>query len=84
MIISLPFSSISLTQLQELLFQSLCEMELIHRQEELEHLEIEKALNLSLQLEEERLNSMLLMQSEGRKAAGGATAASAKDNKVSE
>jgi hypothetical protein len=36
------------------------EMEIIHRQEELEHAELERALLLSLAMEEERLEAMLL------------------------
>jgi hypothetical protein len=47
-------------ELQELLFQSLMEMELIHRQEELEHAELERALMLSLVAEEERLRAMMM------------------------
>lgn len=35
------------------------EMEIIHRQEELEHAELERALQLSLLAEEERLRDML-------------------------
>jgi hypothetical protein len=46
-------------QIQELLFQSLVEMEFLHRQEELEHAELERALLLSLAMEEERLSAML-------------------------
>lgn len=44
--------------IQELLFQSLVEMELLHRQEELEHAELERALLMSLAVEEERLSTM--------------------------
>eukprot|EP01040_Poterioochromonas_malhamensis_P010372 gene10372-11287_t len=47
-------------EMQELLFQSLMEMELIHRQEELEHAELERALLLSLIAEEERLQAMMI------------------------
>jgi hypothetical protein len=45
--------------MQDLLFQSLMEMEFIHRQEELEHAELERALNISLAMEEERLKLMM-------------------------
>jgi hypothetical protein len=47
-------------EMQELLFQSLMEMELIHRQAELEHAELERALMLSLLAEEERLRAMMI------------------------
>ncbi len=45
-------------QMQDLLFQSLMEMELIHRQEELEYAELERAMIMSLLLEEERLRCL--------------------------
>jgi len=45
--------------LQDFLFQSLMEMELIHRQEELEHAELERALSLSLVIEEDRLRELI-------------------------
>ncbi len=44
--------------MSDLLFQSLMEMELIHRQEELEYAELERAMIMSLLLEEERLRLM--------------------------
>ncbi len=49
-------------EIQELLFASLMEMELLHRQEELEHAELERALLLSLAAEEERLRAMVMEQ----------------------
>jgi len=45
--------------IQDFLFQSLMEMELIHRQEELEHAELERALTLSLVIEEDRLRELI-------------------------
>jgi hypothetical protein len=39
--------------------QSLMSMEFIHRQEELEHAELERALMLSLAIEEERLRLLI-------------------------
>lgn len=42
-----------------MLMQSLMSMEFIHRQEELEHAELERALLLSLAIEEERLRQLL-------------------------
>ena len=45
--------------IQDFLFQSLMEMELIHRQEELEHAELERALTLSLVIEEDRLRDLI-------------------------
>jgi len=45
--------------LQELLLQSFMEMEFIHRQEELEHAELERALMLSLAVEEERIRAVV-------------------------
>lgn len=54
------FENLQEEELQELLFQSLMEMELIHRQEELEHAELERALMLSLIAEEERLQSLMI------------------------
>jgi hypothetical protein len=46
-------------QIQELLLASLLEMEFLHRQEELEHLELERALTLSVAVEEERLRQLM-------------------------
>jgi hypothetical protein len=43
-------------EMQEMLQQSLMEMEFVHRQEELEQIELERALTMSLAIEEERLN----------------------------
>lgn len=45
--------------IQDFLFQSLMEMELIHRQEELEHAELERALTMSLIIEEDRLRELV-------------------------
>lgn len=45
--------------IQELLYQSLIEMELLHRQEELEHAELEKALLMSLAVEEDHLSQLM-------------------------
>ena len=42
-----------------MLLASLMEMEFMHRQEELEHLELERALTLSMAAEEERLRAMI-------------------------
>ena len=55
--------------LQDFLFQSLMEMELIHRQEELEHAELERALSLSLVIEEDRLRELI---SDSKPVSGGA------------
>lgn len=44
--------------MQDLLFQSLMEMELMHRQEELEHAELERAILMSLIIEGERLKEI--------------------------
>ena len=52
------FENLEEEDIQDFLFQSLMEMELIHRQEELEHAELERALNLSLTIEEERIRSL--------------------------
>lgn len=41
--------------MQDILRQSLMEMELMHRQEELEQAELEQAVAISLALEDERL-----------------------------
>jgi hypothetical protein len=46
-------------KIQELLLASLLEMEFLHRQEELEHLELERALTLSVAVEEERLRQLM-------------------------
>ena len=43
-------------KMNEILQQSLLEMELLHRQHEVDQLELERALAMSLLLEEERLN----------------------------
>lgn len=48
-----------LLQVQDMLMQSLMSMEFIHRQEELEHAELERALMLSLAIEEERLRLLI-------------------------
>lgn len=52
-----------------MLLASLMEMEFMHRQEELEHLELERALTLSMAVEEERLRQLMseakLSESEG-------------------
>ena len=42
-----------------MLLQSLMEMEFMHRAQELEHLELERALNLSMTVEEERLRLLM-------------------------
>lgn len=46
-------------QIQEMLLASLMEMEFLHRQEELEHLELARALTLSMAAEEERLLQLM-------------------------
>ena len=46
------------TQIQDILKQSLAEMELLHRKQELEQAELEWAVAISLALEEERLRLM--------------------------
>lgn len=56
------FDNMSEEEIQELLLQSLVEMEWLHRHEELEHAELERALLLSLAQEEERLASMILQE----------------------
>lgn len=53
------FEQLEDEDIQDFLFQSLMEMELIHRQEELEHAELERALTMSLALEEERLRDLM-------------------------
>lgn len=53
------FEQLEDEDIQDFLFQSLMEMELIHRQEELEHAELERALNISLTIEEERIRALL-------------------------
>jgi hypothetical protein len=45
-----------------MLLASLMEMEFMHRQEELEHLELERALTLSMAMEEERLRALMAEQ----------------------
>lgn len=45
-----------------MLLASLMEMEFMHRQEELEHLELERALTLSMALEEDRLRVLMAEQ----------------------
>jgi hypothetical protein len=71
------------SQIQELLFQSLMEMELIHRQEELEHAELERALQMSLMVEEERLHDLMSSgQDDDARAGAGAGAKTQQDNKV--
>jgi hypothetical protein len=47
-----------------MLMQSLMEMELMHRQEELEHLELERAMALSLAVEEERVRRLMAEEKE--------------------
>jgi hypothetical protein len=42
-----------------MLLASLMEMEFMHRQEELEHLQLERALTLSVAVEEERLRLLM-------------------------
>ena len=46
-------------QIQDMLLQSLMEMEFMHRAQELEHLELERALTLSMTVEEERLRLLM-------------------------
>lgn len=50
---------LTVVQVQDMLMQSLMSMEFIHRQEELEHAELERALMLSLAIEEERLRLLI-------------------------
>lgn len=45
-----------------MLLASLMEMEFMHRQEELEHLELERALTMSMAVEEERLRTLMAEQ----------------------
>jgi hypothetical protein len=70
--------------MQDLLFQSLMEMEFIHRQEELEHAELERALNISLAMEEERLKSMILSDDDALVTPHKSTSASAQAKFASE
>lgn len=53
------FEQLEDEDIQDFLFQSLMEMELIHRQEELEHAELERALTISLAAEETRLEALM-------------------------
>jgi hypothetical protein len=46
------------TQLADIIRSSLMEMELIHKQEQMEQMELEQALALSLLMEEERLEML--------------------------
>jgi hypothetical protein len=70
------------SQIQELLFQSLMEMELIHRQEELEHADLERALQMSLMVEEERLHDLMSSGPDDDAHGAGAGAKIQQDNKV--
>jgi hypothetical protein len=54
-----------------MLMQSLMEMELVHRQEELEHLELERAMALSLAVEEERVRRLMADEKESEGAGAG-------------
>lgn len=56
--IELISSVIIAIKIQDMLLASLMEMEFLHRQEELEHLELERALTLSMAAEEERLRAL--------------------------
>jgi hypothetical protein len=58
LLISSPFY-LHRGQIQDMLLASLMEMEFMHRQEELEHLQLERALTLSVAVEEERLRLLM-------------------------
>jgi len=56
-------------QIQDLLHQSLMEMELMHRQEELEQQELVRAVAMSIEMEEERLHALSLANTTAATAA---------------